>query len=66
MDEEVSEMINSKGELRCDNCGKKLAMNLQGRVEAVCPRCKHFNVFENEICVAFLRNVDKKERVCLQ
>ena len=53
-------MINSKGELRCDKCGKKLAENLEGRVEAVCPRCKHFNVFETD------KGIDKKQELCLQ
>lgn len=32
-------------ELRCGNCDKKLGENLQGRVDIVCPRCKHYNVF---------------------
>jgi len=60
MDEEVSEMINSKGELRCDKCGKKLAVNLEGRVEVVCPRCRHFNIFETD------KGIDKKQELCLQ
>jgi len=32
-------------ELRCKNCGKKLGEKLSGKVEIVCSRCSHFNVF---------------------
>jgi phage FluMu protein Com len=38
-------MIDSNGNLRCDNCGKKLGENLEGRIEIVCPRCHYYNVF---------------------
>ena len=41
-------MIGSDNFLRCDdpNCRKKLAFNLQGRVEIPCPRCKRHNIFD--------------------
>lgn len=39
-------MIDKDGNLRCDQCGKKLGENLEGRIEIVCPRCKRFNVFD--------------------
>ncbi len=39
-------MIDEKGNLKCDGCGKKLGENLTGRIEIVCPRCKRYNVFE--------------------
>lgn len=32
-------------ELRCKQCGKKLAANLEGKIEIVCPKCHHFNSF---------------------
>jgi len=41
-------MINKFGELRCDNCSKKLGFNLEGRVEIVCPKCKYYNIFEKK------------------
>lgn len=41
-------MIDDKGNLRCDGCGKVLGRNLTGRVEIVCPRskCKRYCVFD--------------------
>ena len=41
-------MIDSDNFLRCDGCRKKLAFNLQGRVEIPCPRCKRHNIFDSE------------------
>mgnify|MGYP001614090129 FL=1 len=38
-------MIAENGDLRCDQCGKKLGEHLEGTIEIVCPRCKRFNVF---------------------
>ncbi len=32
-------------EIRCDECGKLLALKLEGKLEIYCPRCKHFNRF---------------------
>ena len=31
-------------ELRCGNCGKKLAENFEGRIDIACPRCKRINM----------------------
>ena len=41
-------MIDSDGNLRCDECRRKVGVPKikDGRFEWVCPRCKHFNVFE--------------------
>ena len=30
---------------RCPQCGRKLALKIEGRVEMYCPRCKRFVVF---------------------
>ena len=40
-------MIDKDGSLRCDGCGKKLGLRVEGRVELVCPRCKRYNKFES-------------------
>ncbi|KKN50782.1 hypothetical protein LCGC14_0629520 [marine sediment metagenome] len=40
-------MIDRDGFLRCDQCRKKLAYNLAGRVEIPCPRCKRHNIFDS-------------------
>ena len=40
-------MIDSDGSLRCDGCGKKLGLRVEGRVEIYCPRCKRFNIFNS-------------------
>ncbi len=50
-------MIDEKGNLRCDQCGKKLGENLEGHIEVVCPRCKRFNVFDNTA------SLDKKVKI---
>ena len=42
-------MIDKDKNIRCDGCGKKLGENLQGRVEIVCPRCKRYNKFANQL-----------------
>jgi len=36
-------MIDSDGNVCCDNCGKKHALRLDGKLEWYCPKCKHFN-----------------------
>jgi len=33
-------------EVRCKKCNRKLAENLNGTVEIVCPRCGHFNNYK--------------------
>lgn len=56
-------MITKKDELRCDNCGKKLGENLQGHLEVVCPRCKHYLVFDSS---SRIEGLDKKIKMCLE
>ena len=35
-------MITKDG-LRCDGCGKMLALRLEGELEIYCPRCHHYH-----------------------
>ena len=41
-------MIEQNGDLRCDNCHKKLGEHLEGMIQIVCPRCHYFNKFQTE------------------
>jgi len=44
-------MKTADGSLKCDGCGKKIAEAdiQQGRIEWVCPRCKRFNVYKEDL-----------------
>jgi len=43
---QIGGIVISK-EVRCLQCGKKLGENLEGKIEIVCPRCGHYNKFNN-------------------
>ena len=53
-------MVN---DVRCSNCGKKLAENLDGKVEIVCPRCHMFQKYECKYQKE-IKVVDKAEIKC--
>ncbi len=42
-------IVPINGDLRCKQCGKKLASALKGRVAIVCPRCSVYNTFETDL-----------------
>jgi len=39
-------VIASDGSLRCDGCGKKLALRLEGELEIYCPRCHYYQTIK--------------------
>jgi len=43
-------MIDKKGNLKCDGCGKKLGEITPNGIAIVCPKstCKRYNVFDTE------------------
>lgn len=51
-------MIDKYGHLRCDGCGKLLALRLEGDLEIVCPRCKRFNHFVKPLELTKKENCD--------
>lgn len=42
-------MIDSQGHLRCDNCGKEVALKLEGRLEWYCSRCRFYNREDSQV-----------------
>ncbi len=51
-------------EVRCCQCGKLIALKLEGKLEWYCPRCKHFNreVRERAQRIAIRALGDRKDK----
>jgi len=46
-------MIDGRG-IRCEQCGKQIALRLEGELELYCPRCHHYQKIVASTCQMFL------------